>query len=95
MELEVGLGLRELMPFEQRRNDRGCVPAGEKAKQVLLHRDAAIHRMGTPLLGGANTRGGSGRRMETDITGEGGHHPPDPSDVHGSAVFMGQHVAVG
>ncbi len=89
MELEVGRGLRELMPFEQRRSNRGRVLAGEKAKQVLLPGDAAIHRTGTPLLGGANTRGGSGRRMETDITGEGGHHPPDPLDVHGSAVFMG------
>ena len=83
------------MPFERQRSDRGCVLSGEKAKQVLLHRDATIHRTGTPLLGGANTRGGSGRWMETDITGEGGDHPPDPSDIHGSAVFLGQHVAVG
>ncbi len=95
MELEVGRGFRELMPFKRRRSDGGHVLARKKAKQVLLHRDEAIHRTGTPLLGGANTRGGGGRRMETDITDEGGQDPPDTSDVHGNAVFMGQHVAVG
>ena len=61
---------------EQQRTCSGL----RKTKQVLLHGDSAIHRTGDSLLGGANTRGGSGRRVETDITGKGGHPPPDPLD---------------